>query len=124
MAELVDAYVSGAYIERCAGSTPVRGTKEKETLIDYQSVRVFLLSSVSTACQRIEDSAITFPAEKICLRLFFSIPIYKYFSLYLQFQIDYPLKNANFSSIQNILAFEEPDNDKTLDTANNWVFLD
>ena len=34
MAELVDAYVSGAYIERCAGSTPVRGTREKETLTD------------------------------------------------------------------------------------------
>ena len=44
MAELVDAYVSGAYIERCAGSTPVRGTLNIETLIDYQSVRVFLLS--------------------------------------------------------------------------------
>ena len=28
MAELVDAYVSGAYIERCAGSTPVRGTEK------------------------------------------------------------------------------------------------
>ena len=43
MAELVDAYVSGAYIERCAGSTPVRGTeKYKKTLIDNQSVRVFL----------------------------------------------------------------------------------
>ena len=27
MAELVDAYVSGAYIERCAGSSPVPGTK-------------------------------------------------------------------------------------------------
>ena len=42
MAELVDAYVSGAYIERCAGSTPVRGTLKTETLIDNQSVRVFL----------------------------------------------------------------------------------
>ena len=30
MAELVDAYVSGAYIERCAGSIPVLGTKKKE----------------------------------------------------------------------------------------------
>ena len=29
MAELVDAYVSGAYIERCAGSIPVLGTKKK-----------------------------------------------------------------------------------------------
>ncbi len=26
MAELVDAYVSGAYAERCAGSSPVLGT--------------------------------------------------------------------------------------------------
>ena len=29
MAELVDAHVSGACIERCAGSSPVPGTKEK-----------------------------------------------------------------------------------------------
>ena len=28
MAELVDAHVSGACIERCAGSSPVPGTKE------------------------------------------------------------------------------------------------
>ena len=48
MAELVDAYVSGAYIERCAGSTPVRGTLNIETLIDYQSVRVFLLQNFPT----------------------------------------------------------------------------
>ena len=27
VAELVDAYVSGAYAERCAGSSPVLGTK-------------------------------------------------------------------------------------------------
>ena len=27
MAELVDAYVSGAYVERRAGSSPVLGTK-------------------------------------------------------------------------------------------------
>ena len=47
MAELVDAYVSGAYIERCAGSTPVRGTPNIETLIDYQSVRVFLFLVVT-----------------------------------------------------------------------------
>ena len=51
MAELVDAYVSGAYIERCAGSTPVRGTQNKETLIDYQSVRVFLCTKVPLPCQ-------------------------------------------------------------------------
>ena len=48
MAELVDAYVSGAYIERCAGSTPVRGTLNIDTLIDYQSVRVFLLGKLPT----------------------------------------------------------------------------
>ena len=29
MAELVDAYVSGAYAARCAGSSPVPGTKER-----------------------------------------------------------------------------------------------
>ena len=29
MAELVDAHVSGACIERCAGSSPVPGTKKK-----------------------------------------------------------------------------------------------
>ena len=54
MAELVDAYVSGAYIERCAGSTPVRGTLKIETLSDNQSVRVFLFPislAVSTLCQ-------------------------------------------------------------------------
>ena len=54
MAELVDAYVSGAYIERCAGSTPVRGTTKQETLIDYHSVRVFhfpISLAVSTLCQ-------------------------------------------------------------------------
>ena len=28
VAELVDAYVSGAYIARCAGSSPVPGTEE------------------------------------------------------------------------------------------------
>ena len=33
MAELVDAYVSGAYIERCAGSTPVRGTNDFSNLL-------------------------------------------------------------------------------------------
>ena len=32
MAELVDAHVSGACIERCAGSSPVPGTKEKTDL--------------------------------------------------------------------------------------------
>ena len=32
MAELVDAYVSGAYIERCAGSIPVLGTKKKNCI--------------------------------------------------------------------------------------------
>ena len=42
MAELVDAYVSGAYIERCAGSTPVRGTTNQVILIDNPSVRIFL----------------------------------------------------------------------------------
>ena len=48
MAELVDAYVSGAYIERCAGSTPVRGTLNIETLSDNQSVRVFLFQNFPT----------------------------------------------------------------------------
>ena len=40
MAELVDAYVSGAYIERCAGSTPVRGTQK--TKADFWSAFSFL----------------------------------------------------------------------------------
>ena len=31
VAELVDAHVSGACIERCAGSSPVPGTKKKKT---------------------------------------------------------------------------------------------
>ena len=48
MAELVDAYVSGAYIERCAGSTPVRGTLKTENLIDNQSVRFFLYQNFPT----------------------------------------------------------------------------
>ena len=55
MAELVDAYVSGAYIERCAGSTPVRGTEKQETLIDYQSVRVFLWGKTSHYLPTIYD---------------------------------------------------------------------
>ena len=29
MAELVDAYVSGAYAARCAGSSPVLGTPKR-----------------------------------------------------------------------------------------------
>ena len=37
MAELVDAYVSGAYFERSAGSSPVPGTTKED------SVRVFFL---------------------------------------------------------------------------------
>ena len=35
MAELVDAYVSGAYAARCAGSSPVLGTPKKIDLRKY-----------------------------------------------------------------------------------------
>ena len=37
MAELVDAHVSGACIERCAGSSPVPGTKKKEDRMAFFS---------------------------------------------------------------------------------------
>ena len=41
MAELVDAYVSGAYIERCAGSIPVLGTKKNLEINDFQGFFLF-----------------------------------------------------------------------------------
>ena len=33
MAELADAYDLGSYIERCAGSSPVKGTNNSESVI-------------------------------------------------------------------------------------------
>ena len=39
MAELVDALVSGASVERRAGSSPVLGTKYKSDLVNTQSIR-------------------------------------------------------------------------------------
>ena len=38
MAELVDALVSGASVERRAGSSPVLGTKYKSGLVNTQSI--------------------------------------------------------------------------------------
>ena len=68
MAELVDAYVSGAYIERCAGSTPVRGTKSKVILIDNQSVRVFLFLSSQVLSRNHQDGYLN--TEKIVFCIF------------------------------------------------------
>ena len=50
MAELVDAYVSGAYVERRAGSSPVLGTKRVKFDIDVKEIQnrnmfVILISS-------------------------------------------------------------------------------
>ena len=46
MAELVDAHVSGACIERCAGSSPVPGTKERGKNASLS----FHVSSTALAC--------------------------------------------------------------------------
>ena len=46
MAELVDAYVSGAYIERCAGSIPVLGTKKKNC--DFAVLFLYLESRLES----------------------------------------------------------------------------
>ncbi len=69
MAELVDAYVSGAYIERCAGSTPVRGTQFSLNSLKIR-VEAFSLPhrcptkqfypSLKTACQWIDRRLSTF----------------------------------------------------------------
>ena len=65
MAELVDAYVSGAYIERCAGSTPVRGTQYSLNLLKMR-VKAFSLPhhcptesfypTLKTACRAMETA--------------------------------------------------------------------
>ena len=39
MAELVDAHVSGACVERHAGSSPVLGTVVKQSVFDFLNVR-------------------------------------------------------------------------------------
>ena len=38
MAELVDAYVSGAYFERSAGSSPVSGTNFNVLFLKYNGI--------------------------------------------------------------------------------------
>ena len=44
MAELVDAHVSGACIERCAGSSPVPGTKEiLQVTLNERKCKIFFL---------------------------------------------------------------------------------
>ena len=44
MAELVDAHVSGACIARCAGSSPVPGTKEiLQVVLNERKSKIFFL---------------------------------------------------------------------------------
>ena len=45
---MVDAYVSGAYIERCAGSTPVRGTQNSLNSLKIR-VKAFFCPTVDGA---------------------------------------------------------------------------
>ena len=74
MAELVDAHVSGACIERCAGSSPVPGTKRISQVVQNErKVKFFFYVYFSfghllaTFSKKGNENGVCFSAHPICV---------------------------------------------------------